>query len=156
MTDFYEWIKNYISERFAQDPDFAKTTNVRVAYLQGNKVTTENVPQVIIQIMDNSEIVRYSSFENEQVSSIPLQFNVYTGAMKIKGQLKTAQEASIILGTKLIKMLNDLRANVVNENILRCRRTSSSPALPLIDGSKIYFTAVRCEFWVAYPFAVGE
>ena len=156
MTNFYEWIKEYITENFAHDSDLPKATNVRVAYLQGNKVTTENVPQVIIQIMDNSEVVRYSSFEDEEVSSIPLQFNVYTGSMKIGGHLKTAQEASIILGTKLIKMLNAIRENVVNPNILRCRRTSSSPALPLIDGSKIYFTAVRCEFWVAYPFAVGE
>ena len=156
MTNFFEWIKDYIQEKFASDGDFTKSTNVRVAYLQGNKVTTENVPQIIIQVMDDSEVDRFSSFEGENVSSIPLQFTAYTGAMKIGGQLKNAQEASMIFGTKLKKVLNELRENVVNENIVRCRRATTSPALPLINGEKVYFTAVRCDFWVAYPFAVGE
>lgn len=154
MTNFYEWIKNYIETKFANDSDFSKTS-VKVAYLQGNKVTTDTVPQIIIQIMDDSEVDRYSSFDGENVSSIPLQFNAYAGQMKIGNKMKSAQEASMIFGTKLKVMLNELRENVVNANIMRCRRATMSPALPLIDGSKIYFTATRCEFWVAYPFAVG-
>lgn len=156
MDEFLEWIKQYIAEQFANDKSIAKTITIENAYKQGNEVSTSNVPQIQIQIMDNAEVERYSTFEGEQVSSIPLQITSYTGQMKINKIDKSAQEASIIFGTKIKTMLNKLREGVVNKNIQRCRISTMSPALPLLDGSKVYTTAVRCEFWIANPYVAGE
>lgn len=155
MNEFLEFIKTYIANAFANDNDISKEVTIENAYKQGNEITTSNVPQIQIQILNNAEQERYSSFQGEHISSIPLQITSYTGQMKIAGTMTSAQEASIIFGQKIKDILNTLRESVVNENIARCRVMTMSPALPLLEGSKVYTTAIRCEFWVANPYVVG-
>ena len=152
MDKFLDWIKSYLEDGFANDSEIAKKVIFELAHKQGNTITTANTPQIQIQIMDNAEVERYSSFEGENISSIPLQITAYTPQMKINNVLKSAQECSIIFGQKIKTLLNKLRENVVNENITRCRIVTTSPALPLLDGSKVYMTAIRCEFWVSNPY----
>ncbi len=152
MDEFLDWVKSYLDNGLSNDSEIAKKVIVELAHKQGNTVTTANTPQIQIQIMDNAEVERYSSFDGENISSIPLQITAYTSPMKINNVLKTAQESSIILGQKVKTLLNRLRESVVNENISRCRIVTTSPALPLLDGSKVYMTAIRCEFWVANPY----
>jgi phospholipase C len=149
MDKFLEWIQNYLNDGFENDSEITKKVTVELAYKQGNKITTTNTPQIQIQIMDNAEVERYSSFEGENVSSIPLQITAYTSQMKINNVMKSAQESSIIFGQKIKTLLNKLRESVVNENISRCRIATTSPALPLLEGEKVYMTAIRCEFWIA-------
>ena len=156
MNEFLEWVKQYIADNFASDADITKEVTVEFAYKQGNEVTTSNVPQVQVQLMDNSEVERYSSFEGENVSSVPLQITAYTGQMKIGGVTKSAQEASIIFGQKIKDMFVASRVKSVNENVTRLVRITMSPALPLLDGSKVYATATRFNVWVANPYVVGE
>lgn len=152
MNEFLEYIKTYLQSKFTEDTEITKTITIENAYKQGNEITTTNVPQIQIQIMDNSEVERYSTFEGENVSSIPLQITSYTGQMKIAQITKSAQEASIIFGQKIKKYLNMLRESNINANILRCRISSMSPAMPLLEGSKVYATAIRCDFWIANPY----
>lgn len=155
MDEFLEYIKTYLSTSFGSDTDIVKTVTIENAYKAGNEVSTSNVPQIQIQILDNSEVQRYSSFEGENVSYIPLQITSYTAQMKIAGTMVSAQQASIVFGQKIKNLLNALRSSSVNENIMRCRIITMSPALPLLEG-KVYTTAVRCEFWIANPYVVGE
>ena len=155
MDEFLEYIKTYLSTSFDADTDIVKTVTIENAYKSGNEVSTSNVPQIQIQILDNSEVQRYSSFEGENVSYIPLQITSYTAQMKIAGTMVSAQQASIVFGQKIKDLLNALRNSRVNGNILRCRIITMSPALPLLEG-KVYTTAVRCEFWIANPYVVGE
>ena len=152
MDKFLDWVKSYLENGFANDSEIAKKVIVELAYKQGNTIATANTPQIQIQIMDNAEVERYSSFEGENISSIPLQITAYTSQMKINNVLKSAQECSVIFGQKVKTLLNKLRENVVNKNITRCRIVTTSPALPLLDGSKAYMTAIRCEFWVTNPY----
>lgn len=155
MDEFLEYIKTYLSTSFDADTDITKTVTIENAYKSGNEVSTSNVPQIQVQILDNSEVQRYSSFDGENVSYIPLQITSYTAQMKIASTMVSAQQASIVFGQKIKNLLNALRNSVVNENILRCRIITMSPALPLLEG-KVYTTAVRCEFWIANPYVVGE
>lgn len=154
MDEFIDWIKSYLETEFGQDSDIVKNVSVELSHKQANEITTTNTPQIQIQIMDNAEVENYSSFDGEHVSSIPLQLTIYTSQLKIKGIQTSAQESSVILGQKLKQILNKLRVGVVNENILRCRIVTMSPALPLLEGSKVYTTAVRCEFWIANPYNI--
>lgn len=156
MNDFLDYIKTYLETAFENDTDIEKEVTVTKAYKTNNQISTTDTPQIQLQILNNAEVERYSSFEGENVSQIPLQITSYTTQMKIAGSTVSAQEASIIFGDKIKAMLNHLRESVVNENIGRCRIVSMSPALPLLEGSKVYTTAVRCEFWIAYPYVVGE
>ena len=153
MNEFLEWLKTYISSQFANDSDITKTVTVENANKQGNEITTSNVPQVQVQLMDNAEVDQYSSLEEgEHVTSIPVQITSYTGQMKIKNAACSAQEASIIFGDKIKNMITASNMASANTNIKRCRRTTMSPALQLLDGSKVYYTAVRFEFWIANPY----
>lgn len=155
MDEFLEYIKTYLSTSFDADTDITKTVTIENAYKSGNEVSTSNVPQIQVQILDNSEVQRYSSFDGENVSYIPLQITSYTAQMKIASTMVSAQQASIVFGQKIKNLLNALRNSSVNENIMRCRIITMSPALPLLEG-KVYTTAVRCEFWIANPYVVGE
>lgn len=156
MNEFLEYMKAYLSGKFAEDEEISKAVIVEKAYKINNEITTSNVPQIQIQIMNNSEVERYSSFDGENISSIPLQITSYTAQMKIGGVMKSAQEASIIFGQKVKDVLNTIRKSVENQNIKRCRIITMSPALPLLEGSKVYTTAIRCEFWIANPYVVEE
>lgn len=153
MNEFYEWVKNYIQTAFASDSDISKTVTVENAYKQGNEVTTSNVPQIQVQIMDSSEVQNYSDlYDGEHVTYMPMQIIAYTGQMKIYGAMKSAQEASIIFGDKIKTLFKARTVCEANRNVMRCRITTTSPALQLLDGSKVYYTATRIEFWVAYPY----
>ena len=152
MDKFLNWVKDYLEDSFSNDSDISKKVIFDLAYKQGNTITTTNTPQIQIQIMDDAEVERYSSFEGENISSIPLQITAYTSQTKINNVMKSAQESSIIFAQKIKTLLNKLRESVVNENIVRCRIATVSPALPLLDGSKVYMTAIRCEFWVSNPY----
>lgn len=156
MNEFLAYIKQYIADAFSTDSSFTKTVTVTDEWKQGNEITTANTPQIQIQILDNSEVERYSSFEGENVSNIPLQITVYTSQGKFLNVMKSAQQMSRIYGEKLKKVLNTLRESKVNGNIERCSITTMSPAMPLLNGEKVYATAIRCEFWVANPYVVGE
>lgn len=153
MNKFFTWLKNYISTTFANDSEITKSVAVENAYKQGNEITTSNVPQIQVQILDNAESQRYSSFyEGENVTYLPMQITAYTGQMKINSVMKSAQEASIIFGEKIKTLLHARTIQEANRNIMRCRITTMSPALPLLEGDKVYTTAVRVEFWIAYPY----
>lgn len=152
MYQFLNWLKTYIEAAFTSDTEITKTVVVENAYKQGNTVNTTNVPQVQIQLLDNSEVERYSSFQGEHLSYVPVQLSVYSGQMKINETTYSAQDASIILGDKVKSMVAANEIQSQNKNIKRCIRTSMSPALQLIDGSKVYYTAVRVEFWIANPY----
>lgn len=152
MGDFIEWLMNYLQTQINADTDIQNTITVKMGYKAGSEITTSSSPQIAVQIVDNSEVAQYSSFEGENISSMPIQFTIYTGKINYKNTITEPQFASIILGQKIKDILNQLRESVVNRNIKRCRIITMAPALPLSNGSKIYSTAIRCEFWVANPY----
>ena len=154
MNEFLNYIKAYIETKFNSDTSITKTVTVTNAYKAGNEITVSNVPQIQIQIMDNSELVSGTSFEGEHLSSIPLQITSYTAQMKIDNVMKSAQESSIIFGQKIKDMFDKNLVVASNDNIKMVRRMTMSPALPLLEG-KVYQTATRFEFWVANPYVVG-
>jgi hypothetical protein len=158
MFEFLEYIKTYIQNAFANDSDITtdKKPLVYNAY-QSNHEPSADKPEIQIQVLDNNEATRYTTFTNVNANSIPLQITAYVGGnngIKIANITRSAQQGSIIFGDKIIKYLNDLIYNGLNENILGGRNIATSPALPMNDGATIYMTAVRFDFTIASPYVV--
>jgi hypothetical protein len=151
MDKFLDYMKDYLKTELKKEGILPSTFDLGVydAYKAGH---TPNKTELLIQIMDNSEVEAYSTLEGEKVSSIPLQITVFEFQTKLNGVMTSAREVSIKLGAKVKEILNRLRETVINPNILRTRVMTTSPALPIQGGEKSYTTAIRCEFWVANPY----
>jgi hypothetical protein len=141
-------MKSYIKERINADADISKTYGIEM-YDADTKGHSPTKTEVQFKIMDRNEVERYTSFEGENVSSIPLQIAVVAFQMKIAGVMTSAKDASILLGDKICNLLNAV--DVVNAipRVTRVRIITTSPALKYEGGDKAYTTAIRCEFWVA-------
>ena len=149
MYKFLQDIKSYIKERINVDADISKTYGIEMydAYTKGH---TPTKTEVQFQIMDKNEVERYTDFEEANVFSIPIQITVVAFQMKIAGEMRSAKDASLLIGDKLEKLLNAKKDVVsVIPQIQRVRIMTTSPALPYEGGDKAYTTAIRCEFWVA-------
>ena len=148
MYKFLEDMKNYIKENINTDVDISKTYNVEVydAYTKGHTPTRTEIQ---FQIMDNSEVERYTSFEGANIFYIPLQISVFAFQMKLAGTMTSPREVSIKLGDKIISLLDSVKVVESNPRVKRVRVITTSPALPFNGGEKAYTTAIRCEFWVA-------
>ena len=151
MFEFLKYIKNYIETKFASDSELPQSFEMKVydAYTVGH---TPSKTEIQVQLLNDSEVERYSSFDSTHVSNIPLEIVVYAFKMKLSNEMVSPREVSIRLADKVKIMLNELRESNVNDNIKRVRIMTTSPALPTIDGSQSYMTAIRCEFWVANPY----
>lgn len=156
MNEFYEFLKKYISDKFSADKDIVASVLVSDADMVGHKPnSTQN--EVFLEIMDDYENTRTTTFmQGETTSVIPVQFTAFVGQQKIAGEMKKARAVARIFGDKIKGYINELKINTaINPNIVGCRHTTTSPALPVQDGEKNYLTAVRYEFVVNYPY-VGE
>jgi hypothetical protein len=152
MYDFLEYIKQYIADCFANDTDIASTyiINSYDVDLVGH---TPTKTEVQVGIMDNAEVERYSTFGlGERISYIPLQINLIGFQMKLENVMTAPRVVSLKLGQKIKTMLNNLQVGGTNKNILRVRIMGMSPALKYEGGEKAYYTAIRCEFYVANPY----
>ena len=99
--------------------------------------------------MDNNEVDTYTSFEGANVFYIPLQITVVGFQMKIAGTMQSPKSVSLMLGEKVLNLLDALKVVEANERVKRVRIMTTSPALPLESGEKAFTTAIRVEFWVA-------
>lgn len=148
MYKFLQDMKSYIKERINADADISKTYGIEMydAYTKGH---TPTKTEVQFQIMDNNEVERYTSFEGANVFYMPLQITAVAFQMKIAGEMKSAKDASLLIGDKIKKLLNAVDVVSAIPEIQRVRIMTTSPALPYEGGDKAYTTAIRCEFWVA-------
>lgn len=153
MFKFLDFIKNYIQAEFQSDSEIsnAKKPDVYTAYRKSHEPASSK-PEIQVQIMDNSERTNFTTFCKKNANTIPMQITAYTGQLSINKTQRSAQEASIIFGDKIEKLMYDLIYGNINKNILGGRLITTSPALPMNDGGTIYMTALRFEFIVASPY----
>ena len=148
MYSFLESMKDYIKNGINQDEEISKTSIIETydAYTKGH---TPQKTEIQFQILDNSEVERYNSFDGANVFYIPLQITIFAFQTKLAGKTCSARETSIRLADKVNNLLDALKVVENNDRVKRVRIMTTSPALPFEDGSKAYTTAIRCEFWVA-------
>lgn len=149
MFEFLEYIKQYLADCFNADPDFMATKKPEVydSYKVGHSPKNTK-PEVQVQIMDNSEQTRYTTFCGIRAENLPLQFMAFSGAVRIAGVERNAQQASIILADKTKGYINDLIYGNKENNILTGNHIISATPLPMNDGGTIYMTPVRFNFTI--------
>lgn len=156
MYRFLEDIKNIIETAFLSDTDISASKKPKVySGYQVQHEPSQKTPEIQMTPLDNSEVMRYTTFCRNNADSTPLQITTFSGQLKIAGVDYNAQDASILLSEKIDKILYEYIYSGANENILGFRKVSTSPALPMNDGGSIYTTAVRYEFTVANPYVAG-
>ena len=148
MYSFFEDMKKYIVDGLNADAEIPNTYNI-VGYDAYTKGHTPQKTEVVFQIMDNNEVDAYTSFEGANVFYIPLQITVVGFQMKIAGTMQSPKSVSLMLGEKVLSLLDALKVVEANERVKRVRIMTTSPALPLESGEKAFTTAIRVEFWVA-------
>jgi len=162
MVEFLDFIKSYLTSKFSSDTSIASTKRPKVydAYQVGHEPSKIKSCEIQVQVLDNSEFQFATSFDKKNANYIPLQITAYAPQMTISSQTVSAEKASLILGDKVEKYINDLIYAEVgsenrNRNILSGRLMSSSPALPMNEGGSLYMTALRYDFKVLYPYVTG-
>lgn len=148
VYSFYEDMKKYIVDGLNADADISKTYGI-VGYDANTKGHTPTKTEVQFQIMDNNEVERFTSFDGANIYYIPLQITVWAFTMKLAGTMTAPRVGSVILGDKIIKLLDAVKVVNANPRVKRVRIMTTSPAMPFEGGDKAYTTAIRCEFWVA-------
>jgi hypothetical protein len=148
VYSFYEDMKKYIVDGLNADADISKTYGI-VGYDANTKGHTPTKTEVQFQIMDNNEVERFTSFDGANIYYIPLQITVWAFTMKLAGTMTVPRVGSVVLGDKIIKLLDAVKVVNANPRVKRVRIMTTSPAMPFEGGDKAYTTAIRCEFWVA-------
>lgn len=156
MFQFVEDVKSYLETMFDSDNSISSTKKPKIynGYQVGHE-PSQKQPEIQIQPLDNSEIIRYTSFCKDNASSIPLQITVYTGQLRISGKDYNAQEASMILADKVNNFMSEYIHKVLNKNLVYGRRVGGTPALPMNDTGSMYMTPTRYELQVQEPYVEG-
>ena len=137
MYRFLEEMKAYVKSKLNIDVLDVNT-----------KGHTPQKTEIQFQIMDNSEVDRYTTFESASIFAIPLQLTVFAFPTKMDGKVVSAKDTSIKIADDLINILNAQSVVENNSRVKRVRLTTTSPAMPFDGGDKAYTTSIRYEFWV--------
>ncbi len=146
MYKFLESMKAYVKGKLNADEEISTQIDVYDVYTKGH---TPQKTEIQFQIMDNSEVDRYTSFDGANIFSIPLQITVFAFRSKIADKVVSARELSVRLAEKVINILNAKDVVESNERVKRVRLMTTTPAMQFETGDKAYTTAIRYEFWVA-------
>ncbi len=137
-------IIDYIQQRINADEDLPEI-EVLEAYKYAHKV---NKTEIQAQIIDHSEFIRFTTFEDGKVFISPLQFNIFATQMEIGGVMTSAQKAAYILAQKIIDYLNTIDLHEALPEILGARNGTYISARPFDTGTVLYQTVVRVDLYL--------
>ena len=147
MKQFWDDIITYLTEKLNSDTDYEK--EVKVDYTNNKKITV-TPPHIFIQPMQDTDAEQYDAFyEGEVISYCPVQISAYCQQLRIKGELKSAQEVSMIFADKISHLFDKVTAVKWNKNIIRLRRVGENIGIPVDEGETTYVSPVRYEFYVS-------
>lgn len=137
---------DYIQKCCDEDADFEEDVKVLEAYKYSH---TPKSTEIQVQVIDHSEFVRFTTFEDGKIYTSPLQFNVYGTQMEIGGEMVSAQKCAYIFAQKIINWLNvnDLKAAI--PEIVSARNGTYASSRPLVDvGTVMYCSIVRIDLYL--------
>ena len=138
----FDDLKSYLQDKIDNDDDISSEIKIGEQYQYG---VEPNPPEILLQIVDNTENYNGTVFEGEKVSTVLLQVIIMTGLMKIANKKYNAQKSCNILSDKVHNWFNKI--DMVNgiENIINCRRIQWSTPFPYETGTKAYYSILRFQ-----------
>lgn len=136
----FDEIKTYINGQIAKDKDFNTTVGIKQQYPYGHKAQP---PELLISVIDNVELERGTTFDNERVADISLQIIPMVNSMTIGGKKYNAQKSCDLLSEKVCKWFDK---NTIKENlpqIVNTRRVQWSNSYPYENGTTTYYSILR-------------
>lgn len=144
MKEILDKIIDYIKESFDADKEISVSVSVVEAYSQKK----QSAPEITVQISNDSEVTRYTSFEGENVSQLAVQVTSYTQQIEIGGKLKSAQEAANIFSEKVRDLFQKPKLFTSIPEIIGVRRVGRTFAIPQLKGAKVYMSPIRFEIQI--------
>lgn len=146
MKQFWDDIIAYLTENLNNDSDYEKEVKVDYANKQSVKITP---PHIFVQPMQDTDAEQYDSFyEGENISYCPVQISPYCQQLRINGEMKSAQETSMIFADKISGLFDKRTALSWNKNIVRLRRVGENFGMPVEEGETTYTSPLRYEFYI--------
>ena len=146
MKQFWDDIIEYLAKNLNDDDSYEKEVKVDYSDKQKVKITT---PHIFVQPMQDTDAEQYDSFtEGENISFCSVQISPYCQQLRINGELKSAQEASMIFADKISHLFDKPTALKWNKNIVRLRRIGEGFGMPVNDGATTYTSPLRYEFYI--------
>ena len=107
----FDELKSYLNGKIAEDKDLNMTIGIKEQYPYGHKAQP---PELLLAIMDNTELESATTFDGETVSNVSLQIipmahSMNIGGKKYNAQKCTTQEKEIVLFHILILLILYLR-----------------------------------------------
>lgn len=146
MKQFWDDIIAYLTENLNNDSSYEKEVKVDYANKQSVVITP---PHIFVQPMQDTDAEQYDTFsEGEVVSYCPVQIAPYCQQLRINGEMKSAQEVSMIFADKISRLFDKVTATTWNKNIVKLRRVGESLGMPVEKGSTTYTSPLRYEFYI--------
>jgi hypothetical protein len=149
MNSFVEDIMSYVATGFELDKDIIDEVSVDDAY---DENTNLNPPHIFIQKLDDQEAERFSTFDGETVSYVPIQITAFCQQMEIANQIVSAKKASSIFADKIKALFETSKVVQWNKNIKLMRRVGGTPSMPTQKGITTYFSPIRYDFYITYNY----
>lgn len=143
--DFINDIKQYISNEFSHDANFSKI-KVEKAYKVENTLTP---PEIDIYVGDDREDTPSNSYEQENISIVPVIFYCYCKAMFMNDEEEKTDvvDSTQALAESLINIMDKHKLASNNRNIISSTRMSYTYPQKVRDDS-VYVSIIRYEFKV--------
>ena len=146
MKQFWDDIIAYLTDNLNNDTDIKKEVKVDYA---NNKSVTVRPPHIFVFPMQDTDAEQYDSFyEGENISYCPVQILPYCQQLRINGEMKSAQEVSMIFADKISNLFDKRTALSWNKNIVRLRRVGENFGMPVEGGETTYTSPIRYEFYI--------
>ena len=146
MKQFWDDIIAYLAENFNDDMSYDKEVKVDYANKQSVAITP---PHIFVQPMQDTDAEQYDSFtEGENISYCSVQISPYCQQLRINGEMKSAQEVSMLFADKISRLFDKPKAMAWNKNIVRLKRIGESFGMPVDGGETTYTSPIRYEFYI--------
>ena len=141
----FDDIKSYINGKIAEDKDLNMTIGIKEQYPYGHKAQP---PEILIAIMDNTELQSATTFEGEKVSNVSLQIIPMANSMNIGGKKYNAQKSCTLLSEKVANWFDKTVIKEFIPKIINTRRVQWSNSMPYENGTTTYYSILRFNLTV--------
>ena len=138
-------LKNYLNGKIAEDKDLNMTIGIKEQYPYGHKPTP---PELLLAIMDNTELESATTFEGETTSNVSLQIIPMANSMNISGKKYNAQKSCSLLSEKVVNWFDKAVIKESIPKIINTRRVQWSNSEPYENGTTAYFSILRFNLTV--------